>query len=281
MSTLDCSDKFDPDANFLVADGPLKGGFVTILSVVDNGKRICGLVSDKDWVTPPIWLEASALKKRGRNWSPVSWIPHIVAIATVVLFLVFEATKSPIALGAAAILFAIGAIAFARALILSRRIKSCPICGTRLDPDTWSHCNRCQWQRPMPHFLPAEMRCAAIGGWGQVRPTASRGQGAKSSRREPALPALPFIEIQAKLAFAALGRTFHVPRLRANMVPWAHLCGWLQGPSYRFCLVRGNVYSERIVDYINRNQSRLDSFYVDRQLHARFHLLSSEPNVVT
>jgi hypothetical protein len=158
MSTLDCSDKFDPDANYVVADGPLKGGFVTILSVVDNGKRICGLVSDKDWVTPPIWLEASALKKRGRNWSPVSWIPHIVAIATVVLFLVFEATKSPIALGAAAILFAIGAIAFARALILSRRIKSCPICGTRLDPDTWSHCNRCQWQRPMPHFLPAEMR---------------------------------------------------------------------------------------------------------------------------
>ena len=154
----DSPDKIDPDASYLLADGPLKGGFVSILSVVGGGKRICGLVSDKDWVTPPIWLEASALKKRGRNWSPVSWIPHIVAIATVVLFLVFEATKSPIALGAAAILFAFSAIAFTRAVIVLRRIKSCPVCGTRLDPDTWSYCNHCQWERPMPHFLPAEMR---------------------------------------------------------------------------------------------------------------------------
>jgi hypothetical protein len=152
------SDKIDPDAHYRVTDGPLKNGYVTILSVEEDGKRVRALVSNKDWVTPPIWLETSALKRMGLNWSPVSRWPSIGAVALVLLLLVYAATKSPVALAAAGILFIVGAIAFIRAITLSRRVKSCPICGTRLDRETWSHCDKCRWDRPMPHSLPAEMR---------------------------------------------------------------------------------------------------------------------------
>jgi uncharacterized protein (DUF983 family) len=154
----DSGDKIDPDANYLVADGPLKDAFVTILSVEEDRKRVRALVSHKDWVTPPIWLDASMLKKMSRNWSPASWLTRVGAVAMAVLLFVFEVTKSQIALAAALILFAIFMIAFIRYGIISRRIKSCPICGTRLDPDTWSYCGHCRWERPMPHFLPAETR---------------------------------------------------------------------------------------------------------------------------
>jgi hypothetical protein len=150
--------KIDPDAHYRVTDGPLAGWFVTILSVEEDGQRVRALASNKDWVTPPVWLESSRLKKFKSDWSFASWQLRIGAIGLWAALMTFAVTNSPIALGVAGVLIAAFAITFIRSLIQSRSIKSCPICGTRLDPDTWSHCTKCRWDRPMPHFLPAEMR---------------------------------------------------------------------------------------------------------------------------
>lgn len=140
---------------YVIRDGPLKGASVSIISVEDDHVR--AIVSRDDWVTPPIYVSRSQLKKIPSAF----WLlPRSAQACTIILTISsigFLVTYSPVALVVATISFG-GCLAhFIRCGILGRRIKTCPVCFTQLDLDTWSHCDACGWKRPLPSFLESDV----------------------------------------------------------------------------------------------------------------------------
>jgi hypothetical protein len=161
LSISESQDRIDPKTIYVVREGPLKGGFVTILAVEEGGRRVRALVSRGNLLTPPIMLDTSLLRKMRSTGSHLPWWAQTCACGLgISLFVAFE-LRWPMALIVAAACLAVCAGHFLWCGISSRRVRTCPCCGARLDPETWSHCQRCEWERPMPYFLPPEMRAPA------------------------------------------------------------------------------------------------------------------------
>ena len=140
---------------YVVRDGPLKGASVSIISV--EGDRVRAIVSGDDWLTPPIYVARSQLKEIPSGfWLLPRWSQGCTIIL-MISFIGFLATYSLLALIVALISFAGCLTHFIRCGIIGRRIKTCPMCATQLDLDTWSYCDACGWERPLPSFLDSDV----------------------------------------------------------------------------------------------------------------------------
>jgi hypothetical protein len=159
----------DPGTIYAVCGGPLQGGMATIVAVEQDGRRVHAIVQVGRTLTPPVVLETSLLGKR--LGPSIPWWSRCCTYGTVLSLFVFLFMRSPIALAVAAALFPVMLGHYGWCVMESRRLKTCPTCRGWLDPDTWSHCERCGWDRPMPSSLPAELKaCRKIVGDPSPRP---------------------------------------------------------------------------------------------------------------
>jgi hypothetical protein len=147
----------ETDPAYVIRDGPLKGGYVSVISVDDQHDRVRAIVGGEHWLTPPIFVARSQLKKIPSGfWLLPRWA-QVCVFGVLISVSVFFATHSIVPLLIALICLGGCVTHFVRGEIYARRLKTCPLCGAGLDPDTWSRCSACGWNRPMPAFLDSEV----------------------------------------------------------------------------------------------------------------------------
>jgi hypothetical protein len=144
------------DEIYRVTQGPLKGGIASIIE--EDGDRVLAIVSGNDWLTPPVYLKRNDLEKVRSvlslfpMWERLLFISLVVvAIACAAWMMISSSRWAPLAVLTLCAVAAFCPYAWYRAR--NRKLKTCPVCTRRLDPDIWSHCDNCGWDRPMPDFM--------------------------------------------------------------------------------------------------------------------------------
>lgn len=147
-------DDLKPDDRIIIVGGPYKGALGKIVSLDGNGTSVQVVVQKEGQLTPPVPIERSDFKKDLRSgfWV-LPWGLKIVWATMIVFIIATIMTHSVVAIAVSLACMAIMAGCLVWYGRQSRRLKTCPECRGKLDPDKWySQCLSCGWRRPMPMF---------------------------------------------------------------------------------------------------------------------------------